>query len=239
MSAILLVEDDENLRLALCDNLDEQGYRVTAVADGQSALDAAQREVFDLIILDIMLPDIDGYTLCERLRRDQVSSMILMLTARTLEDDLVRGLELGADDYLTKPYRLRELLARVRALLRRAASPAGFSNGTDGTDPARSESLACGLFRIDTRAREVLNPDGEVVHLTRTEFDLLGYLVKNHGRAMTRDELLDQVWGRDIAIDGRTVDNFISSLKKKLRWTSEPGFRIRTVRGVGYRMEVG
>ncbi|MCG8420537.1 MAG: response regulator transcription factor [Proteobacteria bacterium] len=226
MGAILLVEDDENLRIALCDNLEEEGYRVTAVADGTSAIEAVQRDAFDLVILDIMLPDIDGYALCERLRCDGFSAMILMLTARTLEDDLVRGLELGADDYLTKPYRLRELLARVQALLRRASSL------------TRVDVLRCGTYRIDMQAREVVDGAGNAVSLTRTEFDLLSYLVQNHGRAITRDELLNEVWGRDIAIDGRTVDNFISSLKKKLGRQSDAGFHIRTVRGVGYRMEL-
>ena len=226
MSAILIVEDDENLRIALSDNLEEEGYRVTAVADGKSALEAVKSGVFDLIILDIMLPDIDGYALCERFRKDHISSMILMLTARTLEDDLVRGFQLGADDYLTKPYRLRELLARVRALLRRVSSSPEL------------DVLRCGQYKLDTKAREVRDHEGNEVRLTRTELDLLTYLVRNEGRAITRDELLNEVWGRDVVVDGRTVDNFISSLKKKLGTSPDSGFRVCTVRGVGYRLEL-
>ena len=223
---ILIVEDDENLRIALCDNLEDEGYSVRTAADGESALAAVKESAFDLIILDIMLPDIDGYTLCKRFRDARLSSMILMLTARTLEDDLVRGFELGADDYLTKPYRLRELLARVRALLRRVSAP------------PKVDVLRCGCYQIDTEAREVTGSDGNALRLTRTEFDLLTYLVRNEGRAITRDELLNEVWGRDVVVDGRTVDNFISSLKKKLGSGPEAGFRISTVRGVGYRLEL-
>lgn len=222
---ILLVEDDENLRVALTDNLEEEGHGVVAAADGTSALEAVQGQTFDLIILDIMLPDIDGYALCEQFRADRLPSMILMLTARTLEDDLVRGFDLGADDYLTKPYRLRELLARVRALLRRVSA----------AEPG--DVLRCGTYQVDTQAREVRDGEGRAVRLTRTEFDLLVYLLRNEGRAITRDELLDEVWGRDVVVDGRTVDNFISSLKKKLGIRPDAGFRVLTVRGVGYRLE--
>ncbi len=222
---ILIVEDDENLRLALQDNLQDEGYSVQVAADGAAARAAAEQTRFGLLILDIMLPDVDGYTLCEQMRAAGVDGGILMLTARSLEDDLVRGFEAGADDYLTKPYRLRELLARVKALLRRrAAPPAG--------------TLTFGGYRLDLDAREVRHPDGQEITFTRTEFDLLVYLARRPGRALTRQDILDEVWGRDVVVDPRTVDNFISSLKKKLGWSRRSGFRIHTVRGVGYRFEV-
>ncbi|MFH2010523.1 MAG: response regulator transcription factor [bacterium] len=222
---ILIVEDDENLRLALQDNLEAEGYRTTAAATGEEALAAVDGRRFELLILDIMLPGIDGYSLCEKLRAAGVDAAILMLTARTLEDDLVRGFEAGADDYLPKPYRLRELLARVRALLRRrAARPAG--------------TLAFSGFTVDLTARTVHDAAGNPLELTRTEFDLLSLLLRRQGQALSRNDILDEVWGRDLIVDPRTVDNFISSLKKKLRWTRRSTFRIDTVRGVGYRLEM-
>lgn len=222
---ILIVEDDESLRLVLQDNLEEEGFRVVAVATAAEARQAAARHRFELLILDIMLPDQDGYSLCEQLRADGLDARVLMLTARSLEDDLVRGFDAGADDYLRKPYRLRELLARVRALLRRRASPAV------GT-------LEFAGYRLDLDARIVTAPGGAEVPLTRTEFDLLSLLVRRRGRALTRNDILDEVWGPGLVVDPRTVDNFISSLKRKLGWHRRAGFRIHTVRGVGYRLEV-
>jgi DNA-binding response OmpR family regulator len=221
---ILIVEDDEHLRLALQDNLEDEGYTVHAAADARRALAAVRLTRFRLIILDIMLPDGDGYSLCETLRSEGQDAAILMLTARSLEDDMVRGFDAGADDYLTKPYRLRELLARVRALLRRSAAP-----------PAGTMRFAG--YRVERDARRVLHPDGAEIPLTRTEFDLLVFLLRHRGRALSRHEILDEVWGRELVVDPRTVDNFISSLKKKLGWRRGCGFRIQTVRGVGYRLE--
>ena len=244
-ATILIVEDDENLRLALQDNLESEGYRTRAVGSGEEGLRvvealgmggaAAEAEAeaeagtestsFDLMILDIMLPGIDGYRLCEKLRDMGVDASILMLTARTLEDDLVRGFEAGADDYLAKPYRLRELLARVRALLRRRAK--------------RPTSTLCFAgFTLDQSARTLTDSSGAPVALTRTEFDLLGLLLGRQGEALARQEILNAVWGRDLVVEARTVDNFISNLKRKLKWSRKSTFRIETVRGVGYRMEV-
>jgi DNA-binding response OmpR family regulator len=225
-AAVLVVEDDENLRLALTDNLTEEGYQVHPVAGANAAIEAARDRQFAVVVLDIMLPDGDGYTVCRKLRELGCTAAILMLTARTLEDDLVRGFEAGADDYLAKPYRLRELLARVNALLRRGASSAA----------AAAKDL--GGFTVDRRARRVAKLDGSEIELTRTEFDLLVCLVDNVGQALTRESILDRVWGKGIVVEQRTVDNFISSLKKKLGWTDGCGFNIRAVRGVGYRFEL-
>ncbi len=227
-SHILIVEDDASLRLTLADNLEEEGYRVTATASGEEAhrwLLGDQRLDADLVILDIMLPDRDGYSLCRSLRAAGRSMPVLMLTARTLEDDLVDGFDAGADDYLTKPYRLRELLARVRALLRRRAGSAGSVFRFAG-------------FRLDLAARSLRDPRGGAVELTRTELDLLALFLGRQGEALSRDQILDEVWGRDVVVDRRTVDNFISSLKKKLGWRRASRFRFKTLRGVGYRMEV-
>ncbi|GEL70190.1 MULTISPECIES: response regulator transcription factor [Myxococcus] len=224
--ALLLVEDDANLRLALRDNLENQGgYAVEEATCVREAREHLGRRDFQLILLDVMLPDGDGYTLCRALREEGVATPVLMLTARTLEDDVVRGFESGAQDYLGKPYRLRELLARVGALVRRS-----------GAAPVKGLRFAG--YRMDLDRRKVETPAGASVELTRTEFDLLAFLVRERERVLRRDEILDAVWGRDVVVDPHTVDNFVSSLKKKLGWNSTSRFAIQTVRGVGYRMEI-
>lgn len=227
---LLIVEDDESLRLALADNLEEEGYRVRTTPRGDEARrqllgEDGERLAADLVILDLMLPDVDGYALCRELREAGLATPILMLTARTLEDDLVRGFDAGADDFLTKPYRLRELLARVRALLRRRHG-------------SRGESFRFAGFHLDLAARSLTDPHGRSLELTRTEYDLLTLFLQRQGQALSRDQILDAVWGKDLAIDERTVDNFVSSLKKKLAWSPSAGFRFKTLRGVGYRLEV-
>jgi DNA-binding response OmpR family regulator len=224
MSAVLVVEDDANLRLTLEDNLSEQGYQVKTAASSQEAWSHLDAQRFDVVVLDLMLPDSDGYTLCKKLRAKQVPSRVLMLTARSLEEDLVRGFDAGADDYLTKPYRLRELLARVAALVRRGAQ--------DATESAALHRF--GPFSLETATRTVSGPDG-AVELTRKEFDLLLLLLESGGRVLSRDDILDKVWG-DVVVDLHTVDNFVSSLKKKLKVKKgSAGFEIKTVRGVGFR----
>lgn len=223
---ILVVEDDPNLRLALRDNLENQGgYAVEEATTVREAREHLARRQFQLILLDVMLPDGDGYSLCRALRDEGATVPVLMLTARTLEDDVVRGFEVGAQDYLGKPYRLRELLARVGALVKRS-----------GGVPAKLLRFAG--YRMDLDRRRVETPEGTAVELTRKEFDLLAFFVRERERALRRDEILDAVWGTDVVVDPHTVDNFVSSLKRKLGWTSTSRFAIQTVRGVGYRMEV-
>jgi len=226
---ILIVEDDENLRIALEDNLVDEGYQVTTVANGKDALRALQTKDFELVILDIMLPDMDGYQVCRAIREKGYPTRVLMLTARTLESDLVEGFHAGADDYLSKPYRLRELLVRVSALLRRGSSEDKLG---------AAYQLDFGQFSVDVNARRLVDRSGDDVKLTRTEFDLLVCLRRGQGRALSRDDILLQAWDPDIVVDPRTVDNFVSSLKKKLGWTKDSAYRIKTVRGVGYRMEI-
>ncbi|GHG73339.1 response regulator transcription factor [Comamonas sp. JC664] len=223
--AILIVEDDAHLRVGLRDNLMDEGYLVADAPNTRDAEALLRERDFDLLILDVMLPGEDGYSFCRRLRAQGHKSMVLMLTARSLEDDILKGFEVGAQDYLTKPYRLRELLARVRALVRRSGS-------------APPDQLAFSGFTLDLGKRQVFRPDATAVELTRTEFDLLAFLLRHQDRALPRGEILDAVWGRDVVVDPRTVDNFVSSLKKKLGWTNASGFSIHTIRGVGYRMEV-
>jgi DNA-binding response OmpR family regulator len=224
---VLVVEDDPNLRLTLVDNLEEEGYAVQAASTLAEARAHWKATPFDVVVLDIMLPDGDGYSLCREMRQAGTTSRVLMLTARTLEDDVVRGFDVGADDYLAKPYRLRELLARIRVLARRGAPPA---------PPSAVLTFDC--FRVDLDSRRLLDAGGKAVELTRTEFDLLVYLLRNAGKALTRDQLLTAVWGEDTVVDAHTVDNFVSNLRKKLEWTPDSRFELRTVRGVGYRMDL-
>ena len=221
MTAVLVVEDDANLRLTLEDNLEEQGYTVRTAATVKEAEAALAQDAFDVVVLDLMLPDGDGYAVCRGLRQRGLPSRVLMLTARSLEEDIVRGFEAGADDYLSKPYRLRELLARVAALARRPA--------------VSSTSHRFGPFTLDEATRTVEGPSGPLA-LTRTEFDLLSCLLRAGDRVLSRDDILTQVW-KDVVVDGHTIDNFVSSLKKKLVVNGEPGFEFVTVRGVGYRLE--
>jgi len=221
---VLVVEDDENLRIALADNLEDEGYRVVAVEGGRAALEASEHEDPGLVVLDIMLPDLDGYSVCKALRQRGSHAKILMLTARSLEDDVVQGFDAGADDYLSKPYRLRELLARVRALLRRGPASAAPIPSLPG-------------LAIDPDARTVRRED-HTIDLTRTEFDLLIFLASNIGKALTRELILERVWGTDVVVDPRTVDNFVSSIKRKLGWRAGCGYTIHAVRAVGYRLEL-
>ncbi|MCP4503307.1 MAG: response regulator transcription factor [Deltaproteobacteria bacterium] len=221
---ILVVEDDENLRVGLCDNLVDEGYEVQQASTVGDTHNIFLQGAFDLVITDLMLPDGDGYELCRSLREKGHLGMVLMLTARTLEEDLVRGFDAGADDYLIKPYRLAELLVRVRALLRRRlVAPL-------------SEHIQIGRLVVDKGAN-VISRDGKEVSLTKTEYDLFCLLLEHESRVLPRDVILDEVWGREVVVETRTVDNFVSSLKKKLDPDREFPFRIHTVRGVGYRFE--
>jgi DNA-binding response OmpR family regulator len=220
MTAVLVVEDDSNLRLTLEDNLNEQGYQVRTAATVKEAEGALAKEPFDVVVLDLMLPDGDGYAVCRGLRARGLPARVLMLTARSLEEDIVRGFEAGADDYLAKPYRLRELLARVAALARRGAAVGGAHR--------------FGPFTLDETTRTVTGPRGALA-VTRTEFDLLACLLKAEGKVLSRDEILTLVW-KDVVVDAHTIDNFVSSLKKKLSVKGQAGFELVTVRGVGYRL---
>src|SRR5579883_2482083 len=220
---ILLVEDEATLAGAVRTALQREGYRVRWAADGRAALDLFGRAQPDLVLLDIMLPVIDGLDVCRAIRQSSIAP-IMMLTARTSELDTVLGLELGADDYLAKPFGMRELIARVRALLRRAA--AGASVHAD-------RPLTVDYLRILPRERKVFR-DGEPVQLRPREFDLLHFLARNRGQVFSRDQLLEHVWGYDFAGESRTVDVHIRLLREKLeRAPSEPVL-IQTVRHAGY-----
>jgi DNA-binding response OmpR family regulator len=223
---ILVVEDERELNALIRRHLEDDGHRVVQAFDGPSALLAAQQEHPDLVVLDWMLPGLDGMEVCRRLRRESIVP-ILMLTARAEEIDRVLGLEVGADDYLTKPFSIRELLARVRAIFRRIQLQGQAAPSEPGQDV-----LEDGALRVDLSAHTA-TLDNQAIDLTPKEFDLLAMLVRNPGRAFARDYLLDKVWGYDYGgLDTRTVDTHVLRLRKKLGGV---GNRIETVWGVGYR----
>jgi DNA-binding response OmpR family regulator len=236
---ILVVDDEAILVETMTYNLEQAGYQVTTAFDGSSALEAARSEKPDLIILDIMLPAMDGLEVCRQLRREANTSTtpIMMLTAKTDEIDKVVGLEVGADDYVTKPFGRRELLARVRALLRRADYPASADSHAaqeaSSEVPRASRELVAGPLRIDLAGRRV-HCRGQEWELQPKQFDLLAYLVRNRGTVLTRDQLLHNVWGYDYAGDTRTVDVHIRWLREKLEEDPANPQLIQTVRGVGY-----
>ena len=220
---VLVVDDEPTLVETLRYNLEREGYKVVAAGDGDKAIHLARSERPDLIILDLMLPAVNGIEVCRVLRRE-MDLPILMLTARTGEVDKVVGLEMGADDYVTKPFSTRELLARVRALLRRT------------TQPAEEEVIISGDLRVDLKRREVTRNDKRL-ELKPKEMELLLYFLRNKGRAFTREQLLREVWGYDFYGDSRTVDVHVSWLRQKIEDQASKTVRILTVRGVGYRFE--
>jgi len=225
---ILLVEDEEGLVITLTDRLRSEGFDVVAASDGASGFQKACDERFDLIVLDVMLPKKNGYDVCRDLRQKGVSTPVLMLTAKGETIDKVLGLKLGADDYLTKPFEMIELLARVEALLRR--SPAGAANGNT---PA-SEAYRFGNVSIDFKRAEVVKDDAPV-ELSAMEFKLLQFLIENRGHVHSRDHLLDEVWGYDAMPSTRTVDVHIAWLRQKLEENPKHPHFIQTVHGLGYK----
>ncbi len=224
MSRVLVIEDEASILQGLRDNLEFEGYEVFTASDGLGGLDEIRKHDPHLIVLDLMLPKLSGYELCRKLRAEGVNTPILMLTARGEEADRVVGLDLGADDYVTKPFSVRELMARVRALLRRS--------GVGGELPAE---LLFADVRIDFTRYEAFRGEHKV-ELTRKEFGLLRQLAAKEGVVVTRDELLEKVWGYETMPTTRTVDNHLATLRAKLeRDASEPR-HLLTVHGVGYKL---
>jgi DNA-binding response OmpR family regulator len=229
---ILIVEDEPVLRETLAYNLTKNGYRVESARDGKAAIDAARSTSFDLILLDIMLPVIDGFEVC-RILRQEMTVPILVLTARDDEIDRVLGLEIGADDYLTKPFSMRELQARVKALIRRVRM-----DRADAQVDLNNEvtQLEFSDLTIDLERREVLL-GGDVLELKPKEFDLLLYLARNRGRALSRESIIEHVWDWKYDVGSRTVDVHIRWLREKIEVDPSQPARILTVRGVGYRFD--
>lgn len=224
MPSLLLIEDEPGLRLTLTDRLSAEGHTVESRAEGLSGLAAARQSGYDLILLDVMLPGIDGFEICRTLRDEGVDTPILMLTARSHVDDRVAGLKLGADDYLGKPFHTPELLARIEALLRRARKE----------PPA--ETIRFGDIEIDAKAA-IVRKAGLEVSLSTKEYQLLRFLADRKGEAVTRETLLRDVWGYSTGTNTRTVDVHMTWLRQKLESDPSQPVHLVTVRGIGYRLD--
>jgi DNA-binding response OmpR family regulator len=227
MKKILIVEDELNMIKGLKDNLEFEGYKVDTAMEGRSGLQKILQSGYDLILLDIMLPEVSGFDICRTVRREGVNTPIILLTAKGEEIDKVLGLELGADDYITKPFSLRELLARIKAILRR--SPTGKEEN------AESEFINIGNIKVNFKNYMAFEGTSEI-KMSYKEFEVLHYLYKNAGKIIRRDDLISGVWSIDYDINTRTVDNFILKLRQKIEADSNNPKIILTVHGMGYKM---
>ncbi len=220
---VLIVEDDPTLLRGLKDNFETQGYQVRTASDGQKGLETLLHDPPDLLLLDLMLPKLNGYEICRRARSAQLDLPIIMLTAKGQEDDIIRGLELGADDYVTKPFSIRELIARVKAFLRRK--------------PSEATTIEFGDCRLDLGAHKLFRRAVEVA-LTAKEFRLLEFFMKRTGRALTRDCILDAVWGQEVIVTDRSVDRCVTTLRSKIEPDPRNPAFVKTIRDIGYRFEL-
>ncbi len=227
---VLIVEDEENILEAIRYNLEHEGYRVLAAQDGEEGLNLTRQGSPDLVLLDIMLPRLDGFELCRILRRES-DVPILMLTAKGEEIDRVVGLELGADDYVTKPFSMRELVVRVRNLLRRSGAASGRE-----TQPTANSVLSANGLEVDVDGHTA-RLDGRPLQMKPREFSLLALLMENTGRVFTRRQILERLWGYDYIGDTRTVDVHVRWLREKIEPEPSKPRRIVTIRGVGYRFD--
>jgi DNA-binding response OmpR family regulator len=228
MTRILLIEDEPGLVMTLTDRLSLQGYTVDTATDGQSGLEKARSNSYDLILLDVMLPRLNGFELCRRLREEKIATPVLLLTARGQLEDKVHGLQLGADDYLTKPFEFMELVARIEALLRRARMAA--------TASSQPQLVRFGNVEVNLRSG-VVTVDGKPVSLSAREFQLLRFLLEHEGQVVSREELLRQVWGLQFVPITRTVDVHMTWLRQKLEPNPKYPRYLLTVRGLGYKFE--
>ncbi len=225
MPTILVVEDEPDMLRGLKDNLEFENYEVDTAGDGQTALKKIADRSYDLIILDIMLPKLSGLDVCKRAREQGIATPIIMLTARGEEIDKVLGLELGADDYITKPFGVRELMARIKAVLRR----------TEGSAGGASDRMTLGPLDLDF-ASYCASREGQPLNLTPKEFEIMKYLWHHRNKTVSREELLTQVWGYEASISTRTVDNFILKLRQKIEEDPANPKHIITIHGIGYKL---
>ncbi len=226
METILVIEDDPSILLGIRKSLEYEGYKVLVARDGEEGLAMAFDARPDLILLDIMLPHVNGFEICRSVRRHEPTLPILIISAKDQEIDKIMGLDLGADDYIAKPFSVKELVARVKAALRRTRALAG-----------EQEPFEFGRVEVDYAGR-VLLVDGKPTECTPKEFDLLRYLITNKGRVLSRDQILNKVWGYDYYGTPRTIDNFIQKLRLKVEKDAQDPDHILTVRGIGYKFQV-
>ncbi|MBP3949741.1 response regulator transcription factor [Bacillus suaedae] len=230
---LLVVDDEESIATLLQFNLEQAGFEVVTASDGAEALKLAESKPFDLMVLDLMIPEVNGLDVCKRLRENKIHLPILMLTAKDDEFDKVLGLELGADDYMTKPFSPREVVARVRAILRRVSQ---LKIVDDDTISVEANVITCGDVHIYPDNYEV-HYQNQSLDLTPKEFELLLYLGNHKGRVLTRDQLLNAVWNYEFVGDTRIVDVHISHLREKIEPNTKKPIYIKTIRGLGYKLE--
>jgi len=226
MQQILIVEDEQAMLAGLKDNLELEGYAIDTADDGMVGLDKILHNNYDLILLDVMLPNISGFDICKKVRKEGVATPIILLTAKGEEIDKVLGLEFGADDYITKPFSLRELFARIKAVLRRTESTRKNTN---------EDIVTIGKLNINFRNYEAFQGDKQI-KMSHKEFEFLHYLWNMRNKVVSRDDLLDNVWGTDYIPSSRTVDNFILKLRQKIEEDTNNPKIILTVHGVGYKL---
>jgi DNA-binding response OmpR family regulator len=226
MIKILIVEDEPNMRIGLKDNLEFEGYKVDIAEDGEEALYKIRNNEYNLVLLDVMLPKKSGFDVCKTIRKDGIKVPVILLTAKGEEIDKVLGLELGADDYVTKPFSLRELLARIKAVLRRG-----------GTETDESSEIQIGNLKIDFAGYKAF-VKSEQVQMSHKEFEILNYLWNKKNSTVSRDNLLSEIWGYDEAPTTRTVDNFIVKLRHKVEKDPNHPQYILTVHGIGYKLVI-
>ncbi len=225
MNNILVVEDEKSMMMGLKDNLEFEGYQVDTAEDGESGYNMIRNNKYDLVLLDVMLPYISGFDICKKVRGEGVTTPIIFLTAKGEEIDKVLGLELGADDYLTKPFSLRELLARIKAILRRSSV----------NEKNNDQLLNIGKMEVNFSNYEA-SVSGEKIKMTHKEFELLHFLWDNRNKVVSRDEMLDTIWGTDYIPSPRTIDNFILKLRQRIEENPNDPSHILTVHGVGYKL---
>jgi len=231
MKRILIVEDEPSMRLGLSDNLEFEGYEVDSASDGKEGMDKILSGSFDLVVLDVMLPTMTGFEVCKSVRKQGNNTPIILLTAKGEEIDKVRGLELGADDYITKPFSLRELMARIKAVLRRQGNLVKSSDSQ-----SMGEVIEIGRLRVDLAAYEAFS-DKESVKMSHKEFEIIRYLWEHARKTVSRYDLLENIWGyEDDQPTTRTVDNFIVKLRQKIETNPNAPRHILTVHGVGYKL---
>ncbi|MBR09297.1 MAG: DNA-binding response regulator [Rickettsiales bacterium] len=233
MAKILVVEDEPNMQIGLKDNLEFEQFEVTVAKDGQQGLDIILRDKFDLIILDVMMPKMSGFDVCKAARNQGVSTPIIFLTAKGEEIDKVLGLELGADDYITKPFSIRELVARVKAILRRVES---LDKATGPTEPSGPVTL--GFLTVDFVHYTAIHKNEGELKMSHKEYEVLSYLLQHKGEVVSRYQLLEDVWGYESQPTTRTVDNFILKLRQKIEENPNNPKHILTVHGAGYKIVV-
>jgi DNA-binding response OmpR family regulator len=229
MNRILIVEDELNMLQGIKDNLEYEGYEVETASDGNDGMEKILNNQYDLVLLDVMLPAISGFDICKNVRKAGIVTPIILLTAKGEEIDKVLGLELGADDYITKPFSLRELLARIKAVMRRS--------GESGKNKTVQEKMTFGRLSVNFKTYEALC-DGEPVKMSHKEFEIIHYLFDHANETVHRDDLMSSVWGIDFDITTRTVDNFILKLRQKIESDLNSPKHILTAHGIGYKLVI-